>query len=135
MKKRNLLLVSLLSLCLAACGGKESETSTPTEPVVSDTQPGGDKTETLPPVSDETDTEKETTTEPDIYDTLWSSELVDLMVAHLNGNVIPYIDLGKGVTGAYFLKSTVERSMLLSQMNSSSPIKIKDGSLKSNLPR
>ena len=102
MKKRNLLLISLLSLCLAACGGKESETSTPTEPVVSDTQPGGDKTETLPPVSDETDTEKETTTEPDIYDTLWSAELVDLMVAHLNGNVIPYIDLGKGVTGAYF---------------------------------
>lgn len=33
----------------------------------------------------------------DVYDTPWNSKVVDMMVKYLGGNILPYVNLGKGI--------------------------------------
>lgn len=102
MKKiTKLITLSLLSFGLIGCSrGNNSSISSSVEPVSDSTSSKPAPVSSKPaPVSSSNKSEASSSSSSakDIYDTPWSSKVVDQMVKYLGGNVLPYVNLGKGI--------------------------------------
>lgn len=97
MKKKNIVLLALLSLTLVGCGNTSSNTSTADDSgKISDTTTTTDTTTnpTTDSTTSDTSTSSETSTIPVATD--WASDIKEDMKKYLGGSVVPFIDLKNG---------------------------------------
>lgn len=101
-KLTKLLTLSLMSLGLVGCSrGNISSMLPDSSGQISDSTSSKPAPVSSKPTPVSSSTKEEDTSSSssgkDVYDTPWNSKVVDMMVKYLGGNVLPYVNLGKGI--------------------------------------
>ncbi len=123
MKKSKLVVLPLILLAMTACTGRnDSSQSSSSETPIVQTSTSSSSSSALPSTSTPTSSvsssssaseSTSSSSSVDIYTTtLWKKAIVDLMVKHMDSNIIPYVDMGK-VDGTW-VDSTTKSGTYLS---------------------
>lgn len=112
------LVISLMSLCMVACAGRKSDStsspsdvSTSSEKVSTSSSSTGTSSSKLAPVSSSKNNSSSSSSKSDSSSSSlpsaaddekkWGKDNVDVMKLHLGGAVLPYVNLGKTATAEY----------------------------------